>query len=367
MRSRIVVMVRHQNTLKRNQSGFVSIFTVLIIMSLLTITAVGFSNVTRQAQIRTLDNQLNTQAFYAAEAGINDAKNALLNDPNLTKEECQETPAMSGFNYTIDSNLDVGYSCLLVNSKVTDIVYNSVPIGGRGSGKQTYIESDDGSPIGEFTISWDAAEEGAALPDTNAPFLPPAGTWDNKVGILRFDLVPLNDLDRADMATNSYTTFLYPTSDTSQGGTEVTIQNTAITDKGHTLNTVCNVPPPELRCKARVIIFNPPTLPLTASKYALRLQSLYNSVKVRISDVKNTAGVTVKLINSQVVIDSTGKAGNVYRRIQVRLPLKTEYFNSDFALESADSICKRLQVRSDGTTILSTGNNSVDTDACAAQ
>jgi len=32
------------------------------------------SNITRQAQRRTLDDQLNTQAFYAAESGINDAK-----------------------------------------------------------------------------------------------------------------------------------------------------------------------------------------------------------------------------------------------------------------------------------------------------
>ena len=60
----------------------------------------------------------------------------------------------------------------------------------------------------------------------------------------------------------------------------------------------------------------------------------------------------MKFKGAQVVIDSTGRANDVLRRVQVRITGGTTTFSygdntgnyPDNVLESADSICKRLSV-----------------------
>jgi hypothetical protein len=75
----------------------------------------------------------------------------------------------------------------------------------------------------------------------------------------------------------------------------------------------------------------------------MRVSSIYEDVSLQING-KDTAGTQVGLIGSQVVIDSTGKARDVLRRIQVRVPASSTSGLSqipDEALQSTDSICKR--------------------------
>jgi hypothetical protein len=53
---------------------------------------------------------------------------------------------------------------------------------------------------------------------------------------------------------------------------------------------------------------------------------------------------------AQAVIDSTGKAQDVLRRIQVNVPLRATSQNelSDYAIQSTDAICKRFSVMNGG-------------------
>ena len=77
--------MRDTRNSKINEAGFIAIFSVLVIMGILTLLTIGFSNVTRQAQKRALDDHLNTHAFYAAESGINIAKSK----PLVDKPDCE--------------------------------------------------------------------------------------------------------------------------------------------------------------------------------------------------------------------------------------------------------------------------------------
>src|SRR5690349_2098676 len=99
----MIVVMKSRRAEVSGQQGFVSIFAVLIIMSVLTLIAIGFSMVSRQAEKNTLDDQLNTQAFYAAESGINDVSrivDAAASGSRFEKPDCDgnlmETPAGGG-------------------------------------------------------------------------------------------------------------------------------------------------------------------------------------------------------------------------------------------------------------------------------
>jgi hypothetical protein len=87
---------------------------------------------------------------------------------------------------------------------------------------------------------------------------------------------------------------------------------------------------------------------LSTNQYYMRVSSWYKDVSLQIT-ATNGAG-PVNLAGAQAVIDSTGKAQDVLRRIQVRVPYAGSSKNllSDMALESTDAICKRFSVMDGG-------------------
>ncbi len=337
---RLIIKSRH------NDKGFVSIFSVIIIMSILTLVLVGFSNITRQAQRRTLDDQLNTQAFYAAESGINDAKTALtaaaLAGTTYNKSTCEGQDAGSSFNYNYDSALSVGYSCVLINSNPSDVRFSSIGIEGASVAKTVTLASLSGNPFDKFSVYWDSPTQGDLLPNSNVPSLTPRAAWGTKVGMLRMDVVPVVDgaLDRATLVANSYSMFLYPTSD--NAGIVSKSYSPGPAAQGSVDLVTCDTSPTptNLRCKLDITL----TGAGISKRYMLRLQAIYNVVQADVADVKDTTNTKVSLKDGQAVVDVTGRANDVFRRVQVRLPLKPTGFVSSTVLQSADSVCKLLAV-----------------------
>ena len=325
------------------ERGFVSIFSVLIIMSILTLVAIGFSNITRTAQKRTLDSQLNTQAFYAAESGVNEAKKALLVNPLVSKTGCEghTTPSVPGTfdSYTLDPTLVTGFTCVLINP-ATDLQFDSVTTEGSSSPKTGTIESSSGN-FAQFTVSWTGPDKtSVAIPSPAVGSFPrvleTAATWGNKLGMLRIDLVPIDgSLSRDTLALNTISFYLYPTT-TSTAPVLGAFSGTR--NQAGLLFVRCAAATSP--CSATVNL-NP-----ISSKFYVRVQSLYNPVSsVGITDFKSNSGTALNTKSSQVVIDSTGKANDVLRRIQVRIPQNgNNGFSTGFAIQSGDSICKRLQV-----------------------
>src|SRR4051794_27185754 len=108
------------------QAGLVSIIVTLIMMLVISLIVVGFAEITRRNGSEALERQLSTQAYYAAETGINDTLNGMQGP----------TPALdltsaAAANYNTDcsaaiSNLGnknvlstagtgVAYTCLLID------------------------------------------------------------------------------------------------------------------------------------------------------------------------------------------------------------------------------------------------------------
>jgi hypothetical protein len=365
---------------KQDQRGFVSIFTVMIIMSVLTLVAIGFSGIVRQAERRTLDNQLNLQAFYAAESGVNDARRIIdayvRTNPtsNFDKDSCDGQLAGQNLAYTVDATTNVGYTCVLVDSDPFSIQADSVPPVGTG---EPFITSfSTANIISGFTFQWDSDDPTATAPASaltaGSPTLPTATVWGNSIGILRVDLVPLDvtdSLSRQNLVNNGYTFFLYPTSLSgvntlnTDGNPGINVLN-GTNDKAGTSVTQCNNT--GYRCRATILLGSTAGA-LTARRYMVRLQALYNPIKVDFSPF-DAVRAAQRMQGGQAVVDVTGKANDVYRRIRTVVPLNViPGEHPALALLSANSVCKRLSAIAGNTQPDFTGINLTpgeNTEAC---
>ncbi len=327
---------------RSKETGFVSIFTVLLIMSVLTLVTIGFSNVTRNAERRSLDNQLNTQAFYSAESGINDARIALAADPSLSKTTCQAPSDGFNYNTNLDPNLTTGYTCILINSSPPNIKLSSVPVQGEGNPKVIHFESSTGAPITSFRVTWNGVNTTPGVMTSAQAYpniLPPSATWGANLGIVRVDMTPIPNAnyDRNTMIRNGYTFFLVPATNGTSNNWPVVNQPV---NQGGLLFVTCAAAP----CSSTISLGG-----VLNSKFTMRVSAIYNSVSVTLDNL--VAGGPANFVGAQALVDVTGRANDVYRRVQVRLPFDIHGLTPPYALQTGDSICKRLLGSPDGSDI----------------
>ena len=331
----------HKRTtiLHNRQDGLVAIFSVLMIMGILTLLTIGFTNITRQAQRRSLDDALKTQAYYAAEAGVNGIISNL-SSISSQNTDCSTHDGLVPFD--IDTGRGIAISCLLVNPTPTNLEFGNVPEMGEGEPIIAEITSASGVAIDELQFEWDSQNPSDAIFNHTPLSTPPGGSprllaetaWGTNVGMVRVDLVPaaIDESDRAGLVNGSYTFYLYPTMSGSPGAAIGV--GPGPDNQAGTLSTQCTSTS-GYRCMGYITPWT------TYSSYYIRMYSYYNPVKVKITPF--SGGTAVALRNGQATIDATGKANDIYRRIQVRAPISstTSGLHDPFAVFSGESICKR--------------------------
>src|ERR1700761_8288581 len=70
--------------IRRDEQGMVSILVTMIMVIVISLIVIGFAEVSRRNQREALDNQLSTQAYYAAESGVNAAVQYFSDHPSNT-------------------------------------------------------------------------------------------------------------------------------------------------------------------------------------------------------------------------------------------------------------------------------------------
>lgn len=323
-----------------NQAGMVSIMVTMILMIVISLLVLGFAQISRRNQRTTLDRQLSAQAFYAAESGINDARQVIdqtVTAGNTVQAKTTCAPASNGMYTALPSNVinsgtDVSYSCLLVNPLPTSLQYDNI----EDQSTIIPILSGNGN-IQSLTLTWKTGDKNNTTPingcsssSSIAGQFNVTGSWSCGYGVLRFDLVPVagGSLTAGSMQDSTMTTFAIPTS---AGVSTVNFgANANAAVAAHCDNTNCSLQ-----------INN-----LGGAEYYMRVKTIYKSGPLQI-DGKTTAGTAVQFSDSQIVIDVTGKAQDVLRRLQVRVPARLSGSQNqvpDNALESNDSVCKRFSV-----------------------
>jgi hypothetical protein len=338
--------------LKSDQSGMVSIVVSMILIMVLSLIVLAFARLTQREQRQVLDRQLNAEAFYAAESGINDAARALREGgPERTEENDNCDAPDGGYDNRLDGT-NIMYTCLLIDPSPTSLEYNNIT---RGESKVFPVELRSGSTNAvsfywqqpDVAPSFTGSCPGATLNSFPATW-PPTGTGCS-TGVLRIDLVRIdNSFNRDELRNSVATIFAVPRSGGAAGSVAFsTVSGPAGSpvgrNQGQIVASGCvgtQSPTHPKHCEVRIT-----GLTLNASQmYYARVVPLYLDAEVSVCAPECNSGA-LELINAQAQVDSTGRAADVLRRIQVRIGLSI--IQGQFpvgAIESNTGLCKRISV-----------------------
>lgn len=339
-----------------NQAGMVSLTVTFIMMLVITLIIVGFSQVTQRNIREALDRQLSAQAFYAAESGINVTSQVLKNyvlagngASLISKTSCQNDydPSRAGaISATAPADLGNGvrYTCVLVSTDLDNLAYNSVTASGS---TVSPISATDGSNLQKLTFSWDKqpnTADNVCTNRTSAYIFPPSNQWQCGAGILRLDLVkvPAGNLDSTVLASNAVTFFLTPYGDQSGavGMSNYSDPKAFVASAANCDTGTC-----------RVTI----TLPGDSANYYARMTSIYRDAPNVVIRGTLTNGAAAHF-NGQAIVDVTGQSQDELRRVQARVQLVGTSDTGQIplsAVSSGSDICKKFAVLP--TTVLGTG------------
>lgn len=344
------------------QSGFVSIIVTMVVIVLVTMIALSFALLARQNINQSLNSQLSTQAYYAAESGVNEAVRLIKGGSVSDLSTCSNTITTAA-KANLDGSLPVRYTCVLINQSPRDLRYSDIS---TESSTIVHVKADAAGPnISTLQISWQAPSADTSRGANNFAattsnfYLPQKSFIDssniadsaynkqtaefpNFTGILRTTIIPTSAATSGDnLYSNSQDLFLYPRASATVNGLG------AINFRGSGGPAVsfvdgnCNVTSQPAFCNVKITGINSKDL-------YLRLKGVYHDSSVQIrafsgnitsSDTDSASG-RMQLIGTQAVVDSTGRAVDTVRRVQVRVPLEDHFRYPEYAIESGQSICK---------------------------
>jgi len=344
----------HSHKPSHQQAGFAAILLTMIIMLVISLIVIGFAQIARREQRQSLDRQLSTQAFYAAESGVNDAVSYVryyfATIGSTAKTSCDPAPAGTLYN-TVNAGAptltaadqDLGnnasYTCLLIDPTPTDLGQSNlstdpwiVPIQGASG----FIKS--------LTITWTPQPPTApALPSIGGcpsgpvPSLPQPANWTNcDFGLGRVDIAPIGgNFSRDELNKDTMTAFFVP--DSSGANTYNYATNGTNTKSLDPVKCTSGV-------SCIVSIDNMPNSSAIYGQYYLRMSAMYRTMPNVTITATDYGGGTVQFVGAQIVVDSTGKAQDVLRRIRVHVPVlkASPDVTPPFALQSKSSICKQF-------------------------
>lgn len=333
------------HTVNSDQRGLVSFLVTMILMIVVTLIVIGFTQLTISSRQDALDKQLSTQAFYAAETGVNDVLKVLKQqyalDPTYTPAVKDKCNMVSVYNSPSGNQLsdNVSYTCVLVTPNSTRIESSASLTGSSVvSIKPVKVDGNGQANLDVLTFEWGPTEDTATLPVAGCTSIantvhPVTYQALCPYGLLRVDLYRVAGLgaNPADSLNDStYSFYFSPSNDSLPPNTPM---NATKAYKGA---TSCNA----TKCYANITLNDPAN-----SEYYARLSSIYYDIdKVSIVGTLKGTGETAAF-KGQTTIDSTGKAQDVLRRIQVQVaPKGQDELIPNSAIHSSGTLCKRFVV-----------------------
>lgn len=342
-------------SLVSDESGVASFLVTLVLMLVITLIVIGFAQIARRDQREALDDQLSTQAFYAAETGVNLVQKLMQTNPvsTLKKTVCPAQPGPYNGAQLNNTNTQVANSCLLVDTAPTSLVYGSI---GTNSTVVPLQPDVSGYGIGTLTITWNPKSPSSSDNLGNCPAYgsfstTASGGWPATCafGVLRFDLVDTTaagTLTAQNLQNQTMTVFAPPTASPNSPIVKKESGAVPFTFTGAGGNVTCS----SVNDSCSLTVSN---VNFSHTNY-LRLTSLYKDVAVSSISGKGSGGQAVSFVGAQIEVDSTGKAVDVLRRVQVRLDQNNQLAPSN-AIQSTTGICKLYTTD---------GSSTVDVGVC---
>lgn len=349
-----------KNQIHNNEQGFASMVIGLVLIVVLGLMTVGFAELARHEQQQALSNQLSKQAFYSAETGINDvmqglnnpAYAALLTDlASKNTGKCMPSTELSdalGGKSNVIGEVANGfsYTCVKLDLQTSNLLFHPVAVD-KG---RTIVTNTSPASLNSLTFAWkpdpDGADKNKTVVRSSAIGVytnkddwanPPSG-GNGSPAVIQLSITPLgNGYDRNSLVANTYTVFLYPNNS----------NNAAVYSAGgvQIASGKCNVGTPPVagfECATQIT-----GLGGTTGPYLIHFVNLYTESSVQITG--EAGGSPATFSGGQATVDVTGKAKNVLKRLQVRVPIKSGDADlSNYAIEAQD-ICKRMTTQPTAT------------------
>lgn len=393
------------NTMSR-QSGAVSLFVVVFATLLITVVTVSFLRIMMNDQNQASNNDLSQSAYDSAQAGVEDAKRALLgyqqectengqeacdnlaDDLQLNSDTCNTALEESGVipagststpggevriqqsSSSNDGDLDQAYTCVTMQLSTDDYV-GSLAADGSKLVPLIGKSSDGDTTFSAVTIEWFTTEDISSSPSgsyalslpavASAQTLPTEASWAaNRPALLRTQLMQFGDnftLDDFDSMTssgesNANTLFLYPTSSSAASSHSFTARDARSVDGGPTPQDQRLDTPLPVQCQTSLssggyacqTTLNLPTPIGGGDRTAfLRVTALYNASHFRVT--LQRSGSIVPFNGVQPEIDSTGRANDLFRRVVTRVDLiDTNFPYPEAAVDVTGPLCKDFAV-----------------------
>lgn len=332
-------------------NGMVSIIVTMILIIVMTLVVLAMSRNAITEQRQALDRQLSDQAFYNAESGINDWANYLSRNAGSTnipnqKSRCDNTeiptPPSPLPTQQIGPDATNTYSCILYDKAPTSIIFSNLD---PKDGKTMPITPD--ISLQGLVFSWTSTNVQTTTGGCNftvGGLLPPSLPPFCNVGGLKVDLVDQSSINRTDLTNNSFISYLLPNDSPILAPPSTILLSAGRGTANQGLKGIAKCVN-NVGCSITVDIGGLPA----NSTLLMHIKSLYLTNNITITGFRND-GTPVRFINSQILIDATGKANDVLRRVQVRVGAQNQYEPTDFSLRTVDAICKLIRVDKDSAT-----------------
>ena len=342
------------NKLNRDQRGLVSFMVTLIMMMVISLIVIGFTQVTNSNRREQLDRQLSTQAFYAAESGVNVAVSKIKADIKTTgnvKE--QKTCADSYYaSSSLNSDGSVGYTCTLVRPVVKQITTSAntatstiFKINLANSDATNYALS--GSLVFDFTwaVKVGGDPDGSKCAPTSGSFPTTSSNMCN-YALLRVDLLKVPTSGTVDPSTLADSTATFYIQPVKSGAAPI---NVAPPNRVYVGGANCSST--AKTCTGSIAFSSPAALAYVASvatggEYYVRVSTLYNDTNKLTISARSSGGGDIYFKNAQAIVDVTGKAQDVLRRVQVTIPFQQYDTNliPEGAIQSVVDVCKQFTI-----------------------
>lgn len=372
---------------KNKQYGAVSLFVVVFAALLITVVTVSFVRIMVSDQQQASTTDLSQSAYDSAQAGVEDAKRALLrkqsacikdgetslacttakadissttcNKAVKTLDDVQAAADKSKngeINVQVGSNnndLDQAYTCVIITPDTADylgeLVKDSsklIPLYG--------VSNFDKVKIEWFSPSNLAAPAVKAVIPKSAAGVPLSSNWSsNQPPIMRAGLTQfantgftLSEFDNNTANASSNTLFLYPSDITDTTSFASDLRRTPKPlGLGTPVRVTCNdlSAGDEYACSATLSL--PVASGIDHTQY-LDLSSLYNKTSYRISLLNGA--LPVKFNGVQPSVDSTGRANDLFRRVETRVEMTDVNFPyPNAAVDTTGNLCKNFTVTDD--------------------
>lgn len=367
------------------QRGSVSIFIVIFAALLITIVTVSFVRIMLQDQRQATTTDLSQSAYDSAQAGVEDAKRAILRYQSICNSGGDCVDAATKINSPVcnaaigtlgvdvsggevkvqtgNSNaLDQAYTCAKIALNTDDYLgtllpneSNIIPLVG--------VTDPDTVQIQWFS-SKDLSDNGynanlQSLTSASWPLLSQTSWSLYRPSIMRAQIMQfgsngftLTDFDSKNAAneSNANTLFLYPSG---VSGVSSPIVDTFSFNKdtprrasiGAPLAVHCsgNLGASNYACTTRLKIPIPIGGVGSHRTILLRLSALYNGTDYRVTLYNSISPVQFNAVQPQ--IDSTGRANDLFRRVQTRVELTdTNFPYPEAEIDTTGNLCKDFSI-----------------------